>query len=49
MHGGAAGSGAPERNKNAFRHGLFTEEAIEERKHVRALIGQSRKLLQDIE
>jgi hypothetical protein len=49
MHGGAAGSGAPEKNKNALRHGLFTKEAIEERNHVRALISQTRKLLQDIE
>jgi uncharacterized protein YjcR len=43
------GSGAPQKNKNAFNHGLFTKEAIEERKYVRALIGQARKLLQDIE
>jgi uncharacterized protein YjcR len=49
MHGGAVGSGAPQKNKNAFRHGLFTKKAIEERKYVRALIGQARKLLQDIE
>jgi uncharacterized protein YjcR len=48
MHGGAPGSGAPRKNQNALKHGLFTK-AIEERKHVQALIGQSRKLLQDIE
>ena len=49
MHGGAPGSGAPKRNQNAFKHGLFTKAAIEERKQVQALIGESRKLLQDIE
>ena len=31
------------------KHGLFTRGAIEQRKQVQALIGQSRKLLQDIE
>jgi uncharacterized protein YjcR len=48
MHGGAPGSGAPKQNQNAFRHGLFTNTAIEERKQVQALIGQSRKLLGEI-
>src|SRR5438309_11803120 len=28
MHGGAAGSGAPLGNKNAFRHGHYSAEAI---------------------
>jgi hypothetical protein len=39
LHGGAEGSGAPcgERN-GAYRHGLFTREAIAERKAMRALI-----------
>jgi hypothetical protein len=49
MHGGAPGSGAPKDNHNAFKHGLFTKDAIDERRQVQALIGQSRKLLQDIE
>jgi hypothetical protein len=49
MHGGALGSGAPKQNGNAFKHGLFTKAAIKERKQVQALIGESRKLLQDIE
>jgi hypothetical protein len=48
MHGGAPVSGAPKQNKNAFKHGLFTKDAIEERKQVQALIGQTRKLLQDL-
>jgi hypothetical protein len=49
MHGGAPGSGAPKQNQNALKHGLFTQQAIEEREHVQALLRQSRKLLQDIE
>jgi uncharacterized protein YjcR len=49
MHGGAAGSGTPKHNQNALKHGLFTRGAIEERKQIQALVGQSRKLLQDFE
>src|SRR5271167_1931666 len=39
LHGGAEGSGAPcgERN-GSYRHGLYTREAIAERKALRALI-----------
>jgi len=48
MHGGAAGSGAPRGNKNAFKHGLFTSEANAEKQHLRTLIRQSRKLLVEI-
>jgi len=47
--GGAPGSGAPKQNRNAFKHGLFTKGVIEERKQAQALIGRSRKLLQDID
>jgi hypothetical protein len=46
MHGGAPGSGAPRANQNARRHGLFTREAIAERKQIQALLGEARKLLQ---
>jgi hypothetical protein len=49
MHGGAPGSGAPRDNKNALKHGLYTREAIEERRQLRALMRQSRMLIQDIE
>jgi hypothetical protein len=48
MHGGAPGSGAPKGNHNALKHGVFTREAMDERREVRALIGQSRKMLQDL-
>jgi hypothetical protein len=49
MHGGAPGSGAPRGNKNALKHGLYTREAIEERRHLRSLMRQSRMLIKDIE
>jgi hypothetical protein len=49
MDGGAPGSGAPRGNQNALKHGTYTKTAIEERKKLRALIRQSRKLLQHIE
>jgi hypothetical protein len=48
MHGGAPGSGAPRGNQNARRHGLFTRDAIAERKQVRALVGEARKLLKTV-
>jgi uncharacterized protein YjcR len=46
MHGGAPGSGAPTGNQNARQHGLFTREAIAERRQVQALLGEARKFLQ---
>jgi uncharacterized protein YjcR len=49
MHGGAAGSGAPQGNQNALKSGRFTRQAIEERKQLRALISDSQKLLSEIE
>ncbi|MGX9424041.1 MULTISPECIES: HGGxSTG domain-containing protein [Bradyrhizobium] len=49
MHGGAQGSGAPTANQNARKHGLFTRDAIAERRRISALLGEARKLLQAIE
>jgi hypothetical protein len=49
MHGGAPGSGAPKGNQNALKHGVFTKDAIKERQRVRALIDESRKLLEELE
>jgi hypothetical protein len=46
MHGGAPGSGAPLGNKNALKHGLYTREAKAERRRVRTLLWESRKLLE---
>jgi hypothetical protein len=48
MHGGAAGSGAPRANRNARKHGLFTGEAIAERRRIQALLAEARKLLEEM-
>ena len=48
MHGGTPGSGAPKGNQNARKHGLFTKDSIAERKQIHALLGEARKLLQQI-
>ena len=49
MHGGAPGSGAPRGNKNAQKHGLYTREAIAQRRQRSGLIRQSRQLILKIE
>jgi hypothetical protein len=46
MHGGVQGSGAPKANQNARKHGLFTRDAIAERRRIRALLGEAWKLLE---
>jgi hypothetical protein len=48
MHGGAAGSGAPRANRNARKHGHFTGDAIAERRQIQALLGEARKLLEEM-
>ena len=48
MHGGAQGSGAPTANQNARKHGLFTGDAIAERRRIQTLLGETRKLLDGI-
>jgi uncharacterized protein YjcR len=45
MHGGARGSGAPKANRNARKHGLFTRDAIAERRRIQTLLGEARNLL----
>jgi hypothetical protein len=41
MHGGAKGSGAPKGKDNGrYQHGMFTCEAIERRREIRALIAE---------
>jgi uncharacterized protein YjcR len=49
MHGGAPGSGAPRGNRNAVKHGLYTRDAIAQRRQVSQLIKQSRELVSKIE
>ncbi|MHC2435745.1 HGGxSTG domain-containing protein [Bradyrhizobium sp. USDA 4451] len=46
MHGGAKGSGAPRANKNARKHGFFGGDAIAERREMRALLGEARRMLE---
>ena len=48
MHGGAKGSGAPAGNRNALKSGLYTAEALDLRRHVNALIRDSRKIIEEI-
>jgi len=45
MHGGARRTGAPRGNRNACKHGLFSQEGIAERKQIRALLKESRAFL----
>jgi glucans biosynthesis protein len=47
MHG--AGGGAPNGNKNALKHGLYTAEAVDERRMVAALTRQARELVETVQ
>ena len=47
MHGGK-GSGPPEGNRNSVKHGLHTREEREMRQHLRALIRESPKLIEEM-
>jgi uncharacterized protein YjcR len=49
MHGGAQGSGAPKQNKNALKHGKFTKESLGFHKHLRQLMKESRKTLEEVQ
>ena len=44
LHGGKS-TGAPKGNKNAFKHGRYSREAIEARKLVHELIKMSRQMI----
>ncbi|MBB4425368.1 glucans biosynthesis protein [Bradyrhizobium sp. CIR48] len=48
MHGGAPGSGAPWGNRNAHKHGAFTQERIAERRAIRELLDGAGKLLEEM-
>ena len=46
MHGGAHGSGAPEGERNGrYRHGAFTQEAVEERRVLTRILRRAREEL----
>lgn len=44
LHGGKA-TGAPKGNKNVFKHGRYTREAIEERNQFGMLLREARSTL----
>lgn len=44
MHGGAAGSGAPKGNKNAFKHGRYSAENLARRAMATKLFRQFKDL-----
>ena len=48
MHGGAPGSGAPTANHNARKHGLFTRDAIAERRQIQTLLSEARRKLDEM-
>lgn len=48
MHGGTPASGAPKANQNACTHDFFTKDAIAKRRQVQALLGEARKLLEEL-
>ncbi|WP_276577886.1 HGGxSTG domain-containing protein [Bradyrhizobium sp. 149] len=48
MHGGARRSGAPRGNQNARTHGEFTRDAAAERRQVRDVLEDARKLLREL-
>ncbi len=47
IHGGLS-PGAPQGNRNALKHGLFTAEAIEHRRMLRTLMKESRRLALEV-
>lgn len=46
MHGGAKGSGAPMGNQNALKHGLYTHEMLEFKKHIRELLNDGKEMIE---
>ena len=49
MHGGATGSGAPIGNQNALKHGMYTREALAERKALGDMMRDFRETLDRFE
>ena len=48
MHGGAAGSGAPAGNQNALKHGMYSRDTLEFKKHMRKLLGDGRDAIEKL-
>jgi glucans biosynthesis protein len=49
QHGGARGIGPPKGSQNARRHGLFSREAIAERRRINGFIRQCLQTLREID
>jgi hypothetical protein len=49
MHGGVKGPRAPIGNENAVKHGMFTRQAIEERRALREMMRATESALGEIE
>jgi hypothetical protein len=47
-HGGAPGNGAPKGNCNALKDGLYTREAIAERREVTEILREGRRLVREM-
>jgi uncharacterized protein YjcR len=48
MHGGTPGSGAPKANQSARKHGRFSRDSIAERRQIQALLGEARRMLEEM-
>lgn len=48
MHGGKS-KGAPKGNSHALKHGLFTAQAIAERRELKTLIRGMRELIEEVD
>jgi len=49
MHNRAAGSGAPVGNQNALKNGLYTRQAIAQRRTIRELLREAKETLERFE
>ena len=47
MHGGTS-PGAPRGNTNAYKHGIYTAEAIARRRELAALVRSMRRLVREV-
>jgi glucans biosynthesis protein len=48
MHGGTKGSGAPRGNRNALKDGLYTHDAMRDRRALHELVRRSRELIDEL-
>lgn len=49
IHGGAKGSGAPQGNQNALKHGKYSARVIAERREMMTLIRENRAFLKQMQ